>query len=84
MAKKKTKTQCFKNEVLQKLRDCYHISDKELDSGSFYYGEGNLMPDEVIPDLEREYGIKVEKKEFLNWAEVVESVATKVARKRKF
>ena len=79
----KTKTQRIKEEIFQELQSRYHVSGKELASGSFYYGEGNVMPEEVIPDLEREYGIILEKKEFSNWDEVAESIARKATRKRK-
>ena len=81
---KKTKTQRIKAEIFETLQSRYHVSGKELASGSLFYGDGNILPEEVVPDLEREYGISLEKKEFSNWNEVAESIARKASRKRKF
>ena len=84
MAKKKTKTQRIKEEIFETLQSRYHLSGRELASGSLFYGDGNILPEEVLPELEREYGITLEKKDFSNWSELVESIARKVDRKRKF
>ena len=81
--KKKTKTQQIKEEIFQELQSRYHVTGRELSSGSFIYGDANVMAEDVIPDFEREYGVELEKKEFSNWDEVAESIARKAARKRK-
>ena len=84
MAKKKTKMQQIKEEIFQELQSRYHVSGKELASGSFIYADANVTVEEVLPDFEREYSVELGKKEFNNWNEFAESLARKIVRKRKF
>lgn len=84
MAKKKTKTQQIKEKIFEELQSRYHVTGRELASGSFIYGDANVTVEEVLPDFEREYGVALAKKEFSNWSEFAESLARKVAFKRKF
>ena len=84
MAKKKTKRQQLKEKIFDELQGRYHVSGKELVSGSFIYSDATVMVEEVIPDFEREFGVELRKKEFSNWTEFAESLADRVVRERKF
>lgn len=81
---KKTKTQQIKEKIFLELQSRYHVSGKELASGSFIYADAAVTVEEVLPDFEREYAVELEKKSFNNWGEFAESLARKVAFKRKF
>lgn len=84
MAKKKTKRQQLKEKIFDELQSRYHVTCKELASGSFIYGDANVTVEEVIPDFQREYGVELIGKEFSNWSEFAESLSDLAVRKRKF
>ena len=81
---RKTKRQKLKEKIFQELQTRYHVTGKELASGSFIYGDSTITVEEVVPDFEGEYGVELENKEFSNWTEFAESLADVVVRKRKF
>lgn len=83
MAKKKSKKQLVKEQVLQELQSRYHVTGRELASGSFIYGDATITVEDVLGDFEREYGVSLAEKVFQNWDEFAESIGKKVSRKRK-
>ena len=81
---RKTKRQQLKEKIFRELQDRYHVTGRELASGSFIYGNGNITAEDVLSDFEQEFGVELEKKEFSNWTEFAESLADRVVRTRKF
>ena len=80
---KKTKKQLVKERVLQELQSRYHVTGRELASGSFIYGDATITVEEVQGEFEREYGVSLAEKVFQNWDEFAESIGKKVSQKRK-
>lgn len=79
--KSKTKKQQLKDSIIRQLRDEYRVTDKELQSGSFYFCGSAVLAEEVLPRFEAQYGVVLEKREFLNWQDFAEKLATAVCEK---
>ena len=81
--KRKSKKEQIMEKIFQELQSRYHVTGRELVSGSFIYGDANVIVEEVASDFEKEYGINLNNKYFGNWTEFAESIAQKVSKKRK-
>lgn len=80
---RKTKKQQLVEKITEQLRDDYHVSEKELQSGSFYLGDSFVQMDDVLPFFESQYGVALRNQDFDNWQEFIGMVADKVLKKKK-
>lgn len=81
--RRKSKKEQIMEKIFQELQSRYHVTGRELASGSFIYGDANVIVEEVVSDFEKEYGVDLSNKHFGNWTEFAESIAQKVSRKKK-
>ena len=81
---KKTIRQRVKEQVFLELQNNFHVTEKELTSGAFYYGDANVTVDDVLPHFEREYNVTLKGRNYANWEQFAESIGIKVSQKRKF
>ena len=75
--KKSRKIQLMK-EIKSRLRNEFHVTDKEIASGSFYYRSDAILPEDIVPFFESQYDIDLKYQDFGNWNEFAEKVANLV------
>lgn len=80
---KKSQEKQIQDRVFLDLQSKFHVTGKELVSGSFYYGDGNVLVEDVIPFFECEYGVSLKDKHFNNWTEFAESIGLEISDKKK-
>ena len=72
---RKTRKDVWANRIINELKNGYGLTERELTSGSVMYADARVTPEEIAPQLFRNYGVSTSKQEFSSWGEFVGCLA---------